>query len=142
MNYLLEKSYRVLMYDEPEDYNSAIAYLTDVTDQQRANTHVFNNLGVAHFEIGELDSAAINFAAAIRESETNAVVYANLARLDDKTGQVTSAIENYGKAIIHDSANPTYWRCRAFLNVKTNALHHAIRDFTAAIELAPSFKRT
>ena len=45
------------MYDELEEYHDVIARLTEYIKQGNASTHVYNNRGVAHFEICEIDDA-------------------------------------------------------------------------------------
>lgn len=139
---LLEKSYGLLIYDELEEYESAIARLTEAIEQGRANTHAYNNRGVAYFEIGEDGKAQPDYEAAIRVSATNAIAYANLARLAEKNRDFQSAIAHCDRAIEIEPDEPSFRRVRAFLHLKIQNPSAAIADFSTAIELDPGFKNT
>jgi tetratricopeptide (TPR) repeat protein len=75
-------------------------------------------------------------------SSYRVLLYDELEQYQSVISRLTNVIANYGRAIENQPSDPTFHRCRAFLYVKTDRHLDSIRDFTAAIELDPSFKRT
>src|SRR5687768_7217306 len=67
---LATKPYRGLLYDELEEYEEVIAYLTAEIKQNPNNYIVYNNRGVAFAEIGRIDQALADFKTSIECSPT------------------------------------------------------------------------
>ena len=65
---LLTKPYRVLFFDELEDYKLAIKKLTEYLKSHPQSGIAYNNRGLAHSEVGESDEAFRDFAEAMRDT--------------------------------------------------------------------------
>lgn len=77
------QSYRMLMFDELWEYEDTIKELNECLSEN-PNTNGFNNLGVAQFEIGELENAIKNLDLAIKLNNKNGIAYINRAELNAK----------------------------------------------------------
>jgi len=135
------ESYRILFFDEMSDYEKVIAELTEKLKGEQ-NSHGYNNLGVAHYEIGELDKALENFNLAIELNSENGIAYINRAFLNEKWNKIADAEMDYGKAIELNPTNATYWRSRAYLLKEKGALAKALSDFKRAKKIEPNFQQT
>ena len=58
---LLMQSYQVLIYDEIADYEQTIAGLSAHLQADPTNSHAFNNRAVAHWEIGRIAEAWVEW---------------------------------------------------------------------------------
>jgi len=77
MNSLLQKSYCALIYDELEEYEEAILFLTEHLKKNSWHSIAYNNRGVALSEIGKNEAAAKDFENAIKYSTDNHIPYLN-----------------------------------------------------------------
>jgi tetratricopeptide (TPR) repeat protein len=57
MNTLKQQSYKALIYDEIEEYEEAIDFLTNELNENPLDSILLNNRGLAFWEIGKNDKA-------------------------------------------------------------------------------------
>ena len=129
----------MLMLDELWEYEDVIKDL-NVCLMHNANSNGFNNLGLAHFEIGEIEKAFNSFSLAIKTDELNTIAYINRAELNTKWKKKDYAESDYGTAIKLDSSNVSNWICRAHFYKENNELEKALYDFKKANRLESNFK--
>lgn len=138
---LYTKSYRILFYDDLSDYTQTILELEKKLKTVK-NSNAYNNLGIAHFEIGKFEEALINFDLAIGMNDKNDVAYANRAELNQKWGKLIESESDYGKAIKLNPKNATFWRCRGYLRKESGEMKKALEDFKRAKRIEPKFQPT
>lgn len=63
---LLTRSYRQLFYDEPEDYDEIIDFLTNELRASPTNSILLNNRGLAYSESGCFEKALADLNAAVQ----------------------------------------------------------------------------
>lgn len=63
---LLAKAYRFLIYDELEEYEEAITFLTDQLKARPRDPVLLNNRGIAYAETGRLSEALVDLTAAVQ----------------------------------------------------------------------------
>ncbi len=142
---LLVKSYRLFLFDELEEYESAIDMLTRYLETDPQNGIAYNNRGLAYSEIGQGDEALLDFAKAMECSPDDPIPYINRGDLylrATPTGRFDEAIDDFTRAITVDGNNATFHRCRAYACIQANRLDEAIDSFSEAIRLNPQFRQT
>lgn len=138
---LYNQSFRILFFDEMWEYEQTISELNEKLKIDK-NSNAFNNLGVAHFEIGQFKQALENLDLAIQLNEKNGIAYANRAELNKKWERLSDSERDYGKAIELNSKDAIFWRCRAYLRKENGDLENALSDFKQAKKIEPKFQPT
>ena len=138
---LYNKSFRILFFDEMWEYEKTISELNEKLKTEK-NSNAYNNLGVAHFEIGQLEKGIENLNLAIEFDNLNSIAYSNRAELNKKWNKNQDAENDYGKAIELNPKDATFWRCRAYLRKENGELEKALSDFKQAKKLEPKFQPT
>ena len=138
---LYNKSLRVLFFDEMWEYEQTISELNEKLKTEK-NSNAYNNLGVAHFEIGQFEEALKNLDLSIKLNEQNRIAYVNRAELNKKWNKLSDSEKDYGKAIELNPKNATFWRCRAYLRKENGDLKNALADFLKAKKIEPKFQPT
>ena len=142
---LTVKSYRVLFYDELEEYESAIRFLTEHLKVNPTDGIAYNNRGLAYSEIGRGEEALLDFKKAMELSPSDPNPYLNRGALYERTqpvGEFDDAIKDFAKAISINPNDASFHRCKAYACLKVNRLQEAIDSFTNAILLEPEFRQT
>ena len=142
---LTARSYRVLLYDEPEEYEDVIRMLTEHLTRNPADGIAYNNRGLAYSEIGRGEEALIDFEKAIEFAPVDPTPLVNRANLYERVrpiGEFQKAIEDYSKAISIESDNPAFHRCMAHVYLKIERVEAAIESFSNAIRINPEFRQT
>jgi tetratricopeptide (TPR) repeat protein len=142
---LTRRSYRVLLFDELEEYESAIAMLSEHLRANPMDGVAYNNRGLAYAEIGRGEQALLDFENAIRFSREDPIPYVNRGDLYQRVkpvGKFAEAIEDYSSAIVIEPNNETFHRSKAHACLKINRLQEAVASFGAAISLDPKFRQT
>ncbi len=133
------QSYRVLMLDDLSEYKEVIDELNEYL-KSNPNSNGFNNLGLAHFEIGEKTKALVNFSLAIKIDKLNTSAYLNRAELNTKLDNIKDAESDYDMAIKSDSSKLNSLICRAHFHKHNNNYEKALIDFRNAQKIKPDFK--
>jgi len=142
---LTAKSYRILLYDELEEYESAIEVLTQHLARNPTDGIAYNNRGLACSEIGRGEEALLDLERAIEFSSGDPIPFVNRGNLYERVrpiGDFDKAIEDYSRAIAIDPNNPTFHRCKAHACLKMERLEDAIESFSNAIRLDSEFRQT
>lgn len=143
-NELLTRSFRVLLFDEIEEYEEAIAQITEHLKSNQSNACAFNNRGLAYSETGRGEEALRDFAKAIACSTTDPIPYVNRGDLylrHKPDAKINEAIDDFTRAIaIRKDA--TIHRCRAHACLKGKRLREAIKSLSRAIQLEQDFRQT
>lgn len=129
----------MLMFDEIWEYKDIIKELNNCL-AEKPNSNGFNNLGIAHFEIGELEDAIKNIDLAIELNNKNGIAYINRAELNIKRKKLDDVESDYGMAINSDLKNVSYWISRAHFYKDKGELQKALSDFKKAKRLDSNFK--
>ena len=70
---LVARSHTLFLFDELEEYESAIEQLTSYLKKKPHSGIAYNNRGLAFSEIGKGDEALLDFAKAIESSPTDPI---------------------------------------------------------------------
>jgi phosphinothricin acetyltransferase len=144
-DWLLSKCLRVLLFDEMDEYKSAISALNEHLATNSRDGVAFNNRGLAHSEIGEHDAAFHDFAKAIEHAPNDPIPYINRGDLylrHKPEPKFQEAIGDFDKAIALKSDDPTFHRRRAHACLAADKLREALASFDRAIALDPNFGQT
>ncbi len=98
-----------------------------------------NNLGLAHFELGDTKSALASFNHAVKLAPKNGVILVNRGRAQVELGNVHQGIADYNCAVDLEPDYVIAYYNRGLAFAKLNDLENAIEDWTRAIELNPDF---
>ncbi|MGE0590179.1 MAG: tetratricopeptide repeat protein [Cyclobacteriaceae bacterium] len=110
--------------------------------ERAKNTHAYNNLGVAYFELGDFDNAVLNFDQSVERDRNNSVAFVNRGGLYQKWDKPGLADKDYTCAIELVPTNATFWRCRAYLRKEVGRIKDSLSDFERALALEPDFEAT
>lgn|SRR5262249_8708917 len=142
---LTRESFRMLLYDELEEYESTIQMLTEHLVRNPSDGIAYNNRGVAYSEIGEGEKALLDFEKAIELSPGDAMPFLNRGDLYQRArpaGGFAEAIEDYSRAISIEPDDASFHRCKAHACLKAERLQEALDSFSNAIRLEPEFRQT
>lgn len=120
------------------DQVKAEKFWTDALNHDPKNSHVLNNMGIAHRETGRLESALEYFKRALDVAPT-AAIHNNLGVLYYNLRRFKEAAEEYQKAV---KINPQYAEAWANLGNALKDLHQsslALKAYEKALELNPDF---
>jgi len=144
-DWLLAKSLRVLLFDEMEEYKSAIETLNEHLAANPRDGVAYNNRGLAHSEVGEHEAAFRDFGKAIEHAPDDPIPYMNRADLlmrHKPRPKFHEAIGDFDKAIALHPNDPTFHRRRAHACLAADKLRDALASFDRAIALDPNFGQT
>ena len=129
----------MLLFDELWEYEDTIKEL-DRCLTENPNSNGFNNLGVAYYEIGEVENAIKNLDLAVKLNGKNGIAYINRAEINTKWEKLGNAESDFEMAIKSDSKNVSYWISRAHFYKEKGELQKALFDFKKAKRLNSNFK--
>lgn len=141
IEHLTKQAYRVLMYDELDEYEEIIQELAQYLCLHPENVNAHNNIGVAYGEVRQIESAHQAFDRAIKEDPGEPIPFVNKGDLYKRIGDYQQAIDCYTTAIgIQEDAS--FYLCRAYALAELNAFDLALKDFEVAGKLDPQNKAT
>lgn len=144
-DWLLSKSWRVLLFDEIEEYQSVIQALNEHLATHPHDGVAYNNRGLAHSEMGETELALHDFEKAIAFVSDDPVPYMNRGDLylrHKPQPMFQEAIADFDKAIALRSNDATFHRRRAHACLAAQLLRDALKSLDHAIALDPEFGQT
>ena len=144
-NWLLSKSWRLLLFDEMEEYHSVIAALNEHLGDHPRDAVALNNRGLAYSEMGQADEAFRDFGEAIACAPENPVPYMNRGDLylrHKPQPMFREAIADFDKAISLRADDATFHRRRAHACLAAKQFAEALKSFDQAIALDPEFGQT
>ena len=144
-NWLLSKSWRVLLFDEMEEYQSVIQALNEHLAAHPRDGVAYNNRGLAYSEIGQADEAFRDFAEAIACAPQDPVPFMNRGDLylrHKPQSMFQEALADFDRAIALRSDDPTFHRRRAHACLAVKRFSEALKSFDQAIALDPEFGQT
>jgi L-amino acid N-acyltransferase YncA/regulator of sirC expression with transglutaminase-like and TPR domain len=144
-DWLLAKPLRVLLFDELDEYHSAIATLDEHLASHPHDGVAYNNRGLAHSEMGEHELAFRDFAEAIKHAPNDPVPYMNRGDLylrQKPQPMFREAIADFDQAISLNANDPTFHRRRAHACLAAGRSHEALNSLDRAITLDPEFKQS
>ena len=144
-DWLLSKSWRVLLFDEMDEYHSVIATLNQHLVAHPEDGIAYNNRGLAHSEVGEAADAFRDFAAAMKYAPNDPIPYMNRGDLyfrHKPQPMFHEALADFDKAIALKGDDATFHRRRAHACIAANQLREAVKSLDRAIELDPEFGQT
>ncbi len=119
------------------DWVQALCDLAQVAAMGKADADVCNDLGVAHFETGDDDSACNWFGEAIAKNPKHAPAISNRANCLRRQGKLREAESDYTRALEIDNTNPKAYLNRGMLLREQGMNSRAHRDFERALALDP-----
>lgn len=117
-------------------YQAAIQYFHQALALTSYDPVLHNNLGVAFFRLGWLDSAIVSYEAAVRLRPHYFTAYRNLAGAYLATRKTPSALKAIDLALQHHADADNY-ALRATIHEALEHYEAAIRDYRSALSLAP-----
>ncbi|HPN35170.1 MAG TPA: tetratricopeptide repeat protein [bacterium] len=117
-------------------YHAAVEYFHQALALTSYDPVLHNNLGVAFFRLGWLDSAIVSYEAAVRLRPHYFTAYRNLAGAYLAARKTPLALKAIDLALQHhpDAAN---YSLRATIHEQMEHYESAVRDYRSALSLAP-----
>src|SRR4051812_35424236 len=144
-DWLLFKCWRVMLFDDLQEYQSVIASLNEHLASHPRDGIAYNNRGLAHSEIGEAADALRDFMEAIKCAPADPIPYMNRGDLylrHKPQPMFKEAIADFDKAISLRANDATFHRRRAHACLAAEQLEEALKSFDGAIALDPEFGQT
>ena len=138
-----EKSYAALFFDELDEYQELEVRLLEELQKDENNPHILNNLGVIHFESGDIDKAEEYLVSSDHLGNRQALE--TLCDLYSKTERVDKAIDSIYSMIKTENdiyKVGVYHRTIARYYVDSNSIDKAIEEYNKSLEIDPSFNNT
>jgi tetratricopeptide (TPR) repeat protein len=132
---LTSRSYLALLFDEPKEYASAIAALSQVLRDDPQNVHALNNRAIAYLEIGLQSEAEADFDEATRVTVHDHIPFVNRGLLRERSGDLERAVADYTRAIEIAPASSGPWTLRARARAELGFAREALADYDQAIAL-------
>ena len=130
---------RSLVYTHAHhDYESAIADCTQAISVDPSHAEAFNNRGLAHMELGDLDRAIKDLDQALRLNERLAPAYLNRGIAYNTQSQFESALRDFEKAsVLLDERGQELWLSWGKALMGCGDYAQAIDKLSQAIAVAP-----
>lgn len=125
---LTERFYLMLLYDEIEEYEDAINYLTEYLNNNPNDTIALNNRGLAYAEIGKNDEAFLDLKKSIKLKATTSTPYRNIADLLKSQDKIDLAIKYYTAALEINKDEIALYKLRAECFEKIGEIELANQD--------------
>jgi tetratricopeptide (TPR) repeat protein len=122
-------------YLQSESYQEAADIFEEITSKKPSNPSAWNNLGVAYYHLGKVDSAIEMYGVAISLDSVFASAYNNRGIAQNDINNWELATIDYNKAIDLEPTNSAYWNNRGVTFQNLNQFKSAIIDFETALRL-------
>lgn len=135
MKELTEQFYVVLMYDELDEYEDVINYLSEYIKNNPKDSIALNNRGLAFAEIGKIKEAFSDLKMSIKIKPNETTPYRNICDLFMFQNQFTEAIKYYTTALEINKGESTFYKLRAECFEKIGEIELANLDHKEAEKL-------
>ena len=116
----------------------AVDYYTELLRNDRANPWAYACRGIAHYELGDYDSAMNDCNQSNGgDPKTASACYNNLGNIWERTGKFDRALASFEEVLRLDPQSATAHFNRATAWHKQGDLDQALADYNKAIELSP-----
>ncbi|MEH7335071.1 hypothetical protein V7161_20805 [Neobacillus drentensis] len=112
-NELPDRYYLMLMYDEIEEYEDVIDYLTEYLNNNPNEPIALNNRGLAYAEIGKKDEEFSDLKKSIKLKANSTIPYRNIADLFKSQDKFNLAIKYYTTALEFNKNEIALFKLRA-----------------------------
>lgn len=132
-------SYRALFFDEEWEYDNCIKDLTQQIDRNPI-THLFNNRGVAYYELGNLERAKIDLREAIKLDDLNLTPYYNLIDIYNKEQNYKAVEKEFQKLLDSKFDRSEILFNKAILHSLNSEYLKAIKIYDELINQTPNIQ--
>lgn len=134
---------------EAGDYAEALDSFNKVISEEDISTYIdqkilYNNIGISHYLLGDLEKAIQNFSMAIELDPKFAIAYDNRGNAYDYLGNAQKAIADYDIAIVvgaDSSLQYLFYYDRGLTYLRLGQLEQALEDLNNSINLNPEFPK-
>lgn len=135
---LLSVPYSMLIYDEEEEYEDAIEFLSGVIVGDSSHWIAYHNRGVANSEIGRKTEAITDLMRALALMPTSTKTLEQRADVYVRLGKAKEAMDDFAIAIDLEPDNLSLLLSRSFAWARLGDARKAIEDLTTVIDIDPS----
>jgi Flp pilus assembly protein TadD len=139
---MIERSWAKFLLDELEEYQEAIAFVTNHLVHHPNNHHALNNRALLFWEIGSIEEARRDFDAAAAVGGADPLILRNRGLFREQCGDLQGAIADFRTATTLAPHEAASWRRLGFAREKTGQLPEAMEALNRAITLEPQFAHT
>lgn len=125
------------LFADLEAYALALPDLTEAIRLLPGNIDAYNDRGVVHHMLGDLDSAIADFDRAIQLDPNDQYAYANRGIAHREKGQLRQAIADFTRAIALYSGDAHSYHNRGIAYLDRGQYELAVADFDKAIRWDP-----
>lgn len=134
---LARTPYNALFYDDLDQYEAAIAYLSDHLRRHPGSAVALHNRAIARYETGDVAHALRDLAAAVLADPHGIDSLLQLGLIHERRGATDQAIAAFSSAQERAPRDARPVRCRAHTLLKAGRLDEALADLTTAQEMEP-----
>jgi len=120
-----------------KDYGKAIQYFQTALARDRKNFVLYNKLGLAELQRGDMRTARQDFEKAVKHNPKFAQAVSNIGAVDYFNKKYGSAEKSFKKAVALDETNPSFHINLGAVWFAQNKLDRAIAEYSRAVELDP-----
>jgi len=124
-----------------KDYNLAIDYFQVALRKDRKNAVLYNKMGMAQFQKGDLVSARAAFERSVKLNSKYAEAVSNIGAVDFKVKNYGSAAKYFKKAVALDETHATFHVNLGATWFSQKKMERAIAEYMRALELDPDALR-
>lgn len=124
------------------DFCGALASLSQSSQMDPTFAGVWNNLGNAHKELGQLEQALTAYARALvlSDESQSAETHCNRGIVLHEMGQYEAAVQSYDVALRFDAKHCKALNARAITFKHLKQFPQAVRDFERVLQIDPQFE--
>ncbi|MGE5424776.1 MAG: tetratricopeptide repeat protein [Syntrophothermus sp.] len=128
---------RGMTYIIVKKYPDAIADLNEALKMDTTSATGYFGLGLAFFEMNQIDNAEFNFTKFIARDSSNIQAYNYLAAINFMKKNYTAAIHYYDRVIKMNPKFPDAYVNRGMMRHNLNDIEGAIKDYNEEINIKP-----
>lgn len=121
------------------NHQSAIAVLTQALAHHPDTAEVYLTRGLSHRAVNQLDSARLDFMAAIDCADNPAAAYFHRGQISSDQGHVTEAVADWQQAIAHNPNYAAAYYQLGLVHSQAEDTAAALASFNQALEINPNW---